>query len=93
MGSMQADEVDPLAEAEVYLAYGRDEQAEEVLKEAAARNPTRHELKLKLLEIYRQRDDVKSFETLAEELYPAAGQGDLTTWHKVAEMGVEILAT
>ncbi|MCK5360561.1 MAG: hypothetical protein KAJ95_08030, partial [Gammaproteobacteria bacterium] len=36
MGNMQADEVDPLAEAEVYMAYGRDEQAEEVLKEAAS---------------------------------------------------------
>ena len=67
MGSMQADEVDPLAEAEVYMAYGRDEQAEAVLKEAATRDPERHELKLKLLEIYQQRDDIKSFETLAEE--------------------------
>lgn len=90
MGSMQADEVDPLAEAEVYLAYGRDEQAEEVLKEAASRNPSRHELKLKLLEIYQQRDDLKSFETLAEELYPAGGQGDLVTWGKVAEMGLKM---
>ena len=90
MGSMQADEVDPLAEAEVYLAYGRDEQAEEVLKEAASRHPERHELKLKLLEIYQQRDDIKSFETLAEELYPAEGQGDPVAWGKVVEMGVKI---
>ena len=87
MGSMQADEVDPLAEADVYLAYGRDEQAEEVLKEAVARDPGRHELKLKLLEIYQQRDDLKSFETLAEELYPAGGQGDPVTWAKVVKMG------
>ena len=26
MANVQADEVDPLAEAEVYMAYGRDEQ-------------------------------------------------------------------
>ena len=87
MGNMQADEVDPLAEAEVYMAYGRDEQAEEVLKEAASKNPDRHELKLKLLEIYQGRKDVSSFETLAEELYPADGKIPMTVWAKVAEMG------
>ena len=90
MGTMQADEVDPLAEAEVYLAYGRDEQAEEVLKEAAGRDPSRHELKLKLLEIYQQRNDLNSFETLAEELYPAGEQGDAETWNKVIEMGLKM---
>lgn len=88
--NVQADEVDPLAEAEVYLAYGRDEQAEEVLRDAAARNPKRLELKTKLLEIYKQRKDVKSFETLAEELYPASGKGDPEVWKKVAAMGHEL---
>jgi len=87
MGNMQADEVDPLAEAEVYMAYGRDEQAEEVLKDAASKNPDRHELKLKLLEIYQGRKDVSSFETLAEELYPADGNIPMDVWAKVAEMG------
>ena len=87
MGNMQADEVDPLAEAEVYMAYGRDEQAEEVLKEAASKTPDRHELKLKLLEIYQSRKDVSSFETLAEELYPADGNIPMAVWGKVAEMG------
>ena len=87
MGNMQADEVDPLAEAEVYMAYGRDEQAEEVLKEASSKNPDRHELKLKLLEIYQSRKDISSFETLAEELYPADGKIPMAVWAKVAEMG------
>jgi pilus assembly protein FimV len=72
------------------MAYGRDEQAEEVLKEAATRSPQRHELKLKLLEIYQQREDIKSFETLAEELYPAGGQGDPETWSKVVKMGAKM---
>jgi len=87
IGTVQADEVDPLAEAEVYLAYGRDEQAEEVLKEALQRHPTRSELKLKLLEIYQHRNDLKSFETLAEELYPAGGHGDPSVWRKVVDIG------
>ncbi len=90
MGTMQADEVDPLAEAEVYLAYGRDEQAEDVLKEAARRDPGRAEVKLKLLEIYKQRNDVKAFETIAEELYPAGDSGDREVWNQVAAMGREL---
>lgn len=32
-------DVDPVAEADVYLAYGRDLQAEEILKEAMRHNP------------------------------------------------------
>lgn len=87
MGSMHADEVDPLAEAEVYLAYGRSEQAEEVLREAANKNPQRPEIKLKLLEIYEQRKDLKSFETLAEELYPAQGGESDPVWAKVVQIG------
>ncbi len=88
MGTIHhTDEVDPVAEAEVYLAYGRDEQAEEILKEAVVKEPARHELKQKLLEIYHHRNDLRSFETLAEELYAAlAGKGG-KVWEKVEEMG------
>lgn len=87
MGNIHTDEVDPVAEAEVYLAYGRDETAEEILKDAVVKNPDRNELKIKLLEIYHQRNDIQAFETLAEELYAAlAGRRD-KNWEKVEEMG------
>jgi pilus assembly protein FimV len=87
MGNIHTDEVDPIAEAEVYLAYGRDETAEEILKEAMVKNPDRQEIKLKLLEIYHQRNDVSAFETLAEELYAAQGGRAGKHWGKVEEMG------
>jgi pilus assembly protein FimV len=87
MGNIHTDEVDPVAEAEVYLAYGRDETAEEILKEAMVKNPDRQELKLKLLEIYHQRNDVAAFETLAEELYAVLGGRGGKIWEKVEEMG------
>ncbi len=88
MGNVRTDEVDPIAEAEVYLAYGRDETAEEILKEAIVKHPERHDLKLKLLEIYHQRNDVGSFERVAEELYAAlGGRGDGKLWKQVEEMG------
>ncbi len=85
-GNMQTDEVDPIAEADVYLAYGRDEQAEEILKDAIAKDGGRLELKAKLLEIYLQRHDLKTFEVLAEELYAATG-GSGALWQRVEEMG------
>lgn len=88
--NVRTDEVDPIAEAEVYLAYGRDETAEEILKDAVVKHPQRHELKLKLLEIYAARKDVKAFETLAEELYAAVGGQGGKLWEKVEEMGGKI---
>lgn len=87
MGNISTDEVDPLAETEVYLAYGRDEQAEEILKDAVTKDPSRQELKVKLLEIYHQRNDVPAFETLAEELYAALEGRGGELWNRVAEMG------
>ena len=87
MGNIHTDEVDPIAEAEVYLAYGRDEQAEEILKDAIVKDPVRQELKGKLLEIYFQRNDAGAFETLAEELYAQLEGKGGKVWDKVEEMG------
>ncbi len=86
MGAIDTNDVDPIAEAEVYMAYGRDAQAEEILKEAMSKDPERHEVQLKLLEIYAGRKNTGAFETLAAELYAAtSGQG--ATWKKAAEFG------
>lgn len=80
------EEVDPLAEAEVYIAYGRDAQAEEILKEALAKNPAREDVQLKLLEIYSARRDKQAFEKLAAEFHKLTG-GTGENWLKVASMG------
>jgi pilus assembly protein FimV len=60
---LDTNEVDPVAEADVYIAYGRDAQAEEILKEALRTHPERHAVRLKLLEIYVTRKDARAFET------------------------------
>jgi pilus assembly protein FimV len=80
------DEVDPLAEAEVYIAYGRDGQAEEILKEALARNPQREEVQLKLLEIYAARKDKAAFGKIAANFNKQTG-GSGDSWIKAAAMG------
>src|SRR6185503_12482812 len=46
---MEAEEVDPIAEADVYMAYGRDAQAEEILKEALQKDAKRTPVHAKLL--------------------------------------------
>jgi pilus assembly protein FimV len=88
-GMIDTDEVDPVAEAEVYIAYGRDAQAEEILKEAMGRDKNRHEIAVKLLEIYHSRKSPQAFEPVARELKDAIGV-DNPTWAKVASLGASI---
>jgi pilus assembly protein FimV len=79
-------DVDPVAEADVYLAYGRDLQAEEILKEAMRSNPERLAIRTKLLEVYAKRRDTKGFEQLANQLY-ALSHGEGEDWEKAQELG------
>jgi pilus assembly protein FimV len=79
-------DVDPVAEADVYLAYGRDLQAEEILKEAMRTTPDRLAIRTKLLEVYAKRRDTKGFELLATQLF-AITQGAGADWEKAQEMG------
>lgn len=78
--------VDPVAEADVYMAYGRDAQAEEILIEALKKEPSRHAIHVKLLEIYSARKSVKQFETLAMDLKGQTG-GSGSEWEKAVAMG------
>ncbi len=82
-------DVDPVAEADVYLAYGRDLQAEEILKEAMRATPDRMAVRTKLLEVYAKRRDARAFELLATQLYALTrGQGE--DWAKAQALGVQI---
>jgi pilus assembly protein FimV len=84
-----SDEVDPVAEAEIFLAYGRDAQAEELLKEALTTSPKRHEIHLKLLQIYANRKDAKSFEKVARDLQQATG-GSGGIWDQAVALGYQV---
>jgi len=86
---LDTNEVDPVAEADVYIAYGRDAQAEEILKEALRAHPERYPVRLKLLEIYAARKDLRAFEIQAGEMYGMTrGQGD--DWAQAAALGLVI---
>ena len=82
-------DVDPVAEADVYLAYGRDLQAEEILKEAMRGNPERLAIRTKLLEVYAKRRDIKGFELLATQLFTLT-RGEGEDWARAQELGAQV---
>ncbi|OJX04693.1 MAG: hypothetical protein BGO72_13015 [Burkholderiales bacterium 70-64] len=86
---VHSTEVDPIAEAEVYIAYGREAQAEEILKEALKKQPERQAIRLKLLEIHAGRKDAVAFAAVAQEMYDMTG-GQNEEWPKVVTLGLSI---
>ncbi|MDH3980337.1 MAG: hypothetical protein OEU91_07480 [Gammaproteobacteria bacterium] len=81
-----AGEHDALTEADVYLAYGRIQQAEEVLQAALQDDPGNDAYRLKLLEVYHAAGNVAAFEQAASD-YRDSVTVDDSRWLKVAEMG------
>ncbi len=82
--AVTSEEVDPISEADLFLNFGRDAQAEEILKEALQNTPSNHQIHLKLLGIYANRKDVNSFSTIARQLKDS---GDEEAWQQAAAMG------
>jgi pilus assembly protein FimV len=87
----ETGEVDPAAEADVYIAYGRYQQAESLINQALEKSPNRLDLKSKLLEIYFTTRNVSAFTALAASLHDAGvPDSDPATWERVASMGSEL---
>ena len=82
-------DVDPVSEADVYLAYGRDIQAEEILKDALVKYPERMPIYVKLLEMYARRQDVKAYAHYATVLKRLT-QGNGPEWDAACVKGAEI---
>ncbi|MDO8319829.1 FimV/HubP family polar landmark protein [Rhodoferax sp.] len=81
--------VDPLVEADVYLAYGRDIQAEEILKDALRAQPERLAIHQKLLAIYAKRQDTKAYAAVAAVAFPLT-QGKGIQWEQICESGLAL---
>lgn len=83
------EESDPLAEAEVYLAYGRDLQAEEVLRAALLTQPDQVAIHQKLLEIYARRQDAKSYAEMASLARPLLKNNEVQ-WSQICVAGLAL---
>ncbi len=88
----ETGEVDPVSEADVYIAYGRYQQAEDLLRQAMERDPERLALKHKLLEVQYATRNGAAFTALAQEMVDA-GQDvvDEEAWAHAQDMGRELV--
>ena len=83
------DEVDAISEADVYLAYGRYQQAEDLIQQVIKDEPGNDECKLKLLEINFAKGSKEAFAAYASELSKDR-RDDRVFWQKVVEMGRDL---
>ncbi|MGE0387645.1 MAG: FimV family protein [Gammaproteobacteria bacterium] len=83
--------VDPFAEIDINLAYGRYDDAEGALRRILADTPLNHLAKLKLAEVYYVAGRADEFVAVAEDL--RRNHRELlrdTQWDNVVEMGVRL---
>jgi len=84
-------DIDPIVEADVYLAYRRYQQAEALIQNALAKQPGRQDLQAKLLEIYYASKNTESFQKVAQSLYESIGANDDDAlWQRILPMGREL---
>jgi pilus assembly protein FimV len=81
--------VDSLTEANVYLDYGRDVQAEEILKDGLKTQPENAAIYAKLMGIYAKRRDAKNFEQMALKAKSLLAEND-PQWLALSKQGFEL---
>ena len=80
---------DVIAEADVYLAYGIYQQAEDLLKQALVDHPENDTYRAKLAETFYTSKNANAFLEVANELKQNV-DADSAVWAKVSEMGKEL---
>lgn len=84
------NDTDAMTEADVYIAYGRYDHAESLIKESVLENPENDKLKLKLFEVYHISGNADKFEKFAKEMKAQGKHNDFNFWPKVLKMGKEV---
>jgi len=87
--TLTAVDVDPIAEAEVYLAYDRKEQAIEVLEQSLQQNSNQPSVVSKLLGLYQSTENKENFTELFEA--SAGNIEDDDEWDKIKRMAKEVV--
>ncbi|WP_049629857.1 FimV/HubP family polar landmark protein [Cellvibrio sp. pealriver] len=68
-----AETGDVVGEADIYIAYGKLDQAEEMLINALQKDPESADIRMKLLEVYAQQQNAPAFDKHYAALLPLAG--------------------
>ena len=74
--SAEALVTDPLEEVNVYLAYERFDQAEELVRKVIAESPLDPRFRLRLLEIFYSSGNLPAYEAAAREFLSLVGESD-----------------
>ncbi len=82
---------DIIAEADVYLAYGIYQQAEELLQNALKENPDKDSYRVKLAETYLASKNSDGFIELATDMNQRRNGADTPAWQKVVNIGQELV--
>ena len=85
-------EDDPLEEVNVYLAYERFDQAEELVCKVIADHPDEHKYKLRLLEVFYSSNNQAAYEEAAKALHDRVGESD-PLWESAVAMWTEMSPT
>jgi pilus assembly protein FimV len=83
---------DVIAEADVYLAYGIYQQAEELLVQAITDNPERDDYRVKLAETHYASKNAEAFVDVANEIKKRTDGIDSPIWKKIMVMGQDLCA-
>ena len=91
LNAQETGEVDPISEADVYIAYGRFDQAEELVLSALEQEPGKVSYQHKLLEIYYANKDEGKFTALAQSMAEAGAEAeDPDAWNRAKLMGGDL---
>ncbi len=82
-------EEDPLEEVNVYLAYERFDQAEELVRKVIGEYPEDHKYELRLLEVFYSASNKVAYEEAARALYDGVGESD-PLWGSAVAMWTEM---
>jgi len=88
--AVNLDQGDPLAEADFHMAYGLYDQAADLVRIAIQRDPTRRDLRLKLLEVFFVWGNKEQFLQAAHELAATRAEAAPGEWEKILIMGKQI---
>jgi pilus assembly protein FimV len=90
-GQGDGSDVDAISEADVYLAYGRHQQAEDILRQALDKTPDKLDLHAKLLEVFHAAKNSDAFEEQAQILHEKIGGNESNSyWMDIVPLGREI---
>jgi pilus assembly protein FimV len=85
------DEGDALSEADIYMAYGRYTEAEDLLKREIERSPGRLDVRFKLAELYAGSANLERMRALMQELKASgADEAEPARWSRLAAISAVV---